>query len=145
MALQKITFNYSPNFFTDRQTGGSAIVYRPLVPVKLAYKRTNNVLIWSLLDSGADRNLFPAVFGLQVGLDIRKGIKSEIAGIGGYKISIYTCEVKVFVVGSTLLTFDTEIDFSYDHQIPILGRNGFFDLFEKVEFSERKKLIELTL
>lgn len=41
-----------------------------------------------------------------------------------------------------LVDSGTEIDFSYEQEIPLLGRIKFFDQFKRVTFKEKEKIIE---
>ncbi|OGE69140.1 hypothetical protein A3B55_02600 [Candidatus Daviesbacteria bacterium RIFCSPLOWO2_01_FULL_43_15] len=146
MPLQKISFNYTPLLVRDPKTSKFVRIYRPMVPVKLFYRNRSTGVINCVLDSGADRSLFPAAYALQLGFDVKKqGEESEVVGIGGHKVSVYILKVQLGIVSEKPEIFRTEIAFSYDHNHPVLGRKGFFDLFERVEFGEKKKIVELVL
>jgi hypothetical protein len=94
-----------------------------------------------LFDTGSDRNLFPAEVAKYLGLKVDKGSHRKIGGIGNNEpIDAYTHKVKIYV-GS--YSFDTEIDFSFKHKLPILGRIGFMDRYESIEVNEKKKYIKL--
>ena len=116
-------------------------IFRPFLPVKVCYKHTlfRNPLN-ALVDSGSHRNLFPAYVGEKIGFNVQKGIYQNIGGIGGVGIEAFTHPVKIFIRD---FSFETFIDFSYKQQVPILGRNGFFNFFTKVIFKEKERIIEL--
>ncbi len=118
-------------------------IFRPIIPVRLCWKhQLTKTLINALVDSGADRNLFPAVIGeLMLGIKIEKGKKIIHSGIGGIKIEAFVHPVKIYLKGCC---FTTEVDFSYHQEIPILGRSGFFRHFQKVIFKEIKKELILV-
>lgn len=61
-------------------------------------------------------------------------------GIGNIGITAYVHPVKIFIQA---YNFKTDIHFSYDHRIPLLGRYGFFKYFKQVVFNERKLQVEL--
>lgn len=97
----------------------------------------------ALVDSGSDRNLFPAEIGGIMGINFKKRSPNKlIMGIGKQAIEAFTERVSLYVGNNK---FDVEVDFSYSQQIPLLGRNGFFDLFKQIIFREKDKFIDLYL
>ena len=62
-------------------------VLRPVIPIKLQHT-DREIGYHVLVDSGADLCLFDAELGREIGIDIEKGKKQEVFGIGG-KASIY--------------------------------------------------------
>lgn len=120
-------------------------IYRPIIPIQLRVKERITTPIDALIDSGSDRNLFPAAYGVFIGIDLRKGITNQVRGIGDFKLKTYTHKLELILADFEKYHFTTEIDFSYEQKIPILGRNGFFNLFQAIKFKEKEKLIELTL
>lgn len=96
-----------------------------------------------LIDSGSDRNLFPAQWGEMVGIKISKGKLKKIGGIGNAEpIDAYTHTIGI-IIGTH--KFQTEADFSYAQTVPLVGREGFFDHFIEVTFSQKDKVTELVL
>lgn len=96
-----------------------------------------------LIDSGSDRNLFPAQWGEMVGIKINKGRLRKIGGIGKSEpIEAYTHSV-VLIIGT--YKFQAEADFSYAQAIPLVGREGFFDHFAEVRFCQKDKVTELVV
>lgn len=140
----KLSFNYVPFPTVDPEKKNIiGQIFRPLIPVRIGYKY--NLFrnpINALLDSGSDRNLFPSYVGEEIGIRIKKGKYQNVGGIGGVGIKAFTHPVKIFV-GSH--SFETFIDFSYEQQVPILGRIGFFNYFDKVIFKEKKRVIEIEV
>lgn len=148
MPHQKLVFNYRLLPAKDPTTGKRVHIYRPFIPIKISLSGKDGPPILGLVDSGSDYNLFPAALGVLVGLDIKKGTEKKIGGIGGFQIKAYTWEVQLTLLSellSSLTTFKTTVDFSYEQQFPLLGREGFFDLFRRVEFREKRKLLELQI
>lgn len=84
--------------------------------------------------------MFPAFFGERIGLKVKKGKQQDILGIGGVKIKGFTHNVKFYI---DTLAFETSVDFSYEQEVPLLGRTGFFDKFKRVTFKEKEKAVEL--
>jgi hypothetical protein len=116
-------------------------IYSPTIPIRLsAQHKMYPDPINCFVDSGADFNLMPALIGEYLELNIRKGEKTTHIGIGNVGISAYKHPVKIF---ANSYSFKTFVNFSYDHKIPILGRYGFFDHFEKVIFNQKKLQLEL--
>ena len=74
-----------------------------------------------------------------MGADIVSGKKSFIYGIGEAKLVAYEHEVNLHFGRSV---FEAVVDFSYEQSMPLLGRQGFFDLFKGVDFKERKKTVD---
>jgi len=140
--MAQMIFSYFPFPIRDPQTGEvKKELYRPIIPIKICYKHQFlPYTINCLLDSGSDRNLFPAFLGEKIGIKIKKGIPQKIGGIGKSQINGFSHNIKIFVGNLSLLT---KIDFSYEHEIPILGRNGFFNLFKGVIFKEKEKVVIL--
>lgn len=134
------SYDYFPRPYLVK--GKLHAIYVPLIDIRLSI---NHKIyphgIRCLLDSGADFNLFPADIGEKLGVKIKKGTKREHMGIGNVGIVAYTCPVKLFVGN---YNFNTEADFSYDHKIPILGRNGFFKYFKTVTFNEDALQVDLA-
>jgi len=135
-------FDYLPNPHIDPETGKiNGQIYYPVIPIKIGYgHQIFGYLINSLVDSGSDRNLFPSEIGERIGIKIKKGIPQEIGGIGAIKIIAFTHKVKIYLKDFSI---DTFVDFSYEQNVPPLGRTGFFNYFEKVIFKERKRVIEI--
>ena len=135
-------FTYHPYVGEDLKTGELVEVYRPTVPIAISYKGNLSRLFQSLVDSGSDRNLFPASLGESIGIDIKSGDKRPIQGIGKHDIVAYTHKIKIYI---ERFDFATEVDFSFEHQAPILGRDGFFKFFKKVISREKEKSIEFRI
>lgn len=138
----KFTYNYLPGPRKNPKTGEIiGLIYYPVVPVKLCYRHhIFKYLINSLVDSGSDRNLFPAEIGENIGIKIKNEFSQEIGGIGGIKVIAFTHKVKIYL-GS--FEIDTFVDFSYEQKVPLLGRNGFFNFFKNVIFKEKDDVVEL--
>ncbi len=136
----KFTYHSYPG--KDLKTGEMVEVFRPTVPIVVSSKGIPSWEIQALVDSGSDRNLFPAKLGELIGIDIEKGDKRSIQGIGNSNIVSYTHKIRVFIAGHI---FETEADFSYDQQSLLLGREGFFNFFKKIEFKEKEKSIEFRI
>ena len=138
--MGKITgYSYYPQFFQDPQTGEKRAVYYPLIQIRISKDHGPiSYLFDALVDSGSDRNLFPLYFATYLGIQI-KGIKpKKIYGIGGSFIEAYTAKISIWL-GTT--EYETEADFSPQQRTPLLGRNGFFDLFKSVKFDEKGQFV----
>ena len=133
---RSFSFTYFPFPFRDPKDYEIKEIFRPTVPIKIGFGKKVSFAFQALVDSGSDRNLFPASIGEITGLNIRKGVKLEIMGIGRVKIISFTHKVTLYIV---------EIDFSYDQEVPLLGRNGFFSMFKRIDFKEKKKVISFKV
>ncbi len=136
-----MVFQYLPSPIQDQKGKIIGNRFLPVVPVRIIYKHKVGRLLNALIDSGSDMNLFPAGYGELLGIPIKKGKTIDITGIGSIAIKAYRWEVKLYV-GST--SFITTIDFSYEQQIPLLGRNGFFNKFSEIVFKEKTKEVILN-
>lgn len=135
-----LEFTYHRYLGKDPKTNQQIEKFRPTLPIRISKGDKSSFYFQALIDSGSDRNLFPAGIAEFVGINVSKGGKREIEGIGGHVIRSYTHSVLITIWNS--ISFETEIDFSYDHQFPLLGRHGFFDKFKKISFREKKRTIE---
>lgn len=132
MSLKKFYYTRFP--IVDNKGNKIAEIARPLIEIILKNKRGQMIgPIVALLDSGADYNLFPAYICPTLGINLTKGEKSSVVGVSGDKIITYRhYGINIFVEGYRLETF---IDFSdYYRDMPILGQQGFFDKFKKINF-----------
>lgn len=137
----KFSFSYYPYPIKDKKSGKiTGEILRPSIPVRMSYKKGQpGRPFQALVDSGSDRNLFPAAFGKLAGINIEAGIKTTIEGIGGHKMTAFAHKITIHVYS---YSFNTEADFSYEQEMPLLGRNGFFNFFKRIDFKEKKRMID---
>lgn len=111
--------------------------YRPHIQFRFKVNHNFTRPIAALIDSGADRNLFPAEVGESIGIKIKKGRKLTTNGIGEQPITVYRhFDIELFFDQGK--HFRADIDFSYEMSILLLGGKGFFDKFKKVTFEKKK-------
>ncbi len=138
MSSKTISFSYIP--FNIPEVGEK---FRPVVNIALSCKNTIFSGIDAMVDSGADKNLFPAWIGQWLGIDFKKLTYTTIVyGIGGVEIKAYSQKVKLHL---NKLSFETNIDFSYEQHLPLLGRDGFFSLFKSIKFKEEERFLDIEL
>ncbi|GEM_PF-1313352 len=139
----KAIFPYKPDIYLDLNDRSKviAVVDRPKIPVRLNFNHKffpTTAPVQCLLDSGADRNLFPAHWGESLGIEVKNTKPHTTRGIGNQPpITVYPHKGIKFYVGNglgTKIIFTAEIDFCYEHQVPILGREGFFRYFKRITF-----------
>ena len=117
-------------------------VYYPIISIQISGNhRIYYQPVKCLVDSGADFNLLPANIGEDLGYNIKKGERIKHTGIGNIELIAYIHPITLYLEG---YKFKTEVHFSYDHKIPILGRYGFFKYFKKVTFNEKLLKLELV-
>lgn len=142
-------FPYNPDIYLDPndRTKVIAVIDRPKIPVRLFFKHKffpNTAPVQCLLDSGADRNLFPAHWGESLDIKVKNTKPHITHGIGNQPpITVYPHKGIKFYIGNELGTkiiFISEIDFCYEHQVPILGREGFFKYFKKISFIKNAQI-----
>lgn len=87
----------------DNKGSKIAEVARPIIEVVLNYKHGKMVgPIEALIDSGADNNLFPAVIGSALGINIRRASKFPTFGITEQEITVFRhYGIKIFVIGNS--------------------------------------------
>lgn len=90
----------------------------------------------ALVDSGSDRNLFPSNIATEAGITLDKNKARKIYGIGNSFTIVYPAKINIWI---GIKKYETNVDFSLEQQIPLLGRNGFFNLFKSIKFDENKK------
>lgn len=114
----------------------------------MLYKgKRQDVSFHSIIDSGADYCVFPAVFGKNIGLNVKAGHHMPSYGVGG-KDTLYFHEIRItLLIEGDTWDFDCFAGFSSrldERGVGFLGRYEFFDLFEEVKFRQRKREIVLT-
>lgn len=135
-----ISFDYYALPYVNNQK--LLALYVPIIQVNISTHHTILAIeIKCVLDSGSDFNLFPAIVGEKLGINIMQGKKREHTGIGNNTIAAYEHTVKLFVHG---YSFETKVHFSYKNKIPLLGRHSFFRFFKQVTFNEKALQVELT-
>lgn len=119
---------------------------RPYVPIYLLgkMKRTESPY-YALLDSGADRIIFPSDLANEVGIDNIKldGRYEPSIGIGNQTVDIYYHNLKLQILGDAR-ELATEVGFTENMAFPILGRS-FFGHFRSIVFNETKEEVELKV
>lgn len=139
--MKDSTFYFVPEVGTDLITGEKIEVLRPKISIRFLTKNRKVLNPFDcLFDTGADRILLPGVWGEALGLSVKKGKIGKTTGIDNIPITTYTHPI-TFFVGSYKIT--SEADFAYENTIPLLGRFGFMDRFEKIEFNENKRYVKL--
>lgn len=143
MSLVKIA--YTPKEIVDPATDKRTFLYIPTVDlVLIGPNRQPSVGIRCLLDTGADYNVFPAEYALcYLGLTEKKlerGIKLKLLGIGGVQRTAYGHKIKMV---HPEFSIQTVIYFLENQAMPLLGRRGFMDKFEKIVLNEEMRTLEL--
>lgn len=136
-----LTYEFLPDIFENPRTKKRGVIYRPYVLIKLGNgNKWNKNFIKALVDSGADTNLFPTEFAKEIGLNYKTGMYRRILGIGKQEIESYINFVKLKIKTKEL---ETVVQFSENVQTPLLGREGFFNYFERITFNVKKRFLEL--
>lgn len=136
-----IKYNFLPDIFTHPKTRKLGTIYRPYIPVKLGNgNKWSENFIKTLVDSGADHNVFPSSFAAEIGIDYTKGEPRQIIGVGDLPINSYVNFAKIKVDNKEI---ETIIQFSDNIQIPLLGREGFFNYFDYIKFNTKRRFLEI--
>lgn len=114
--------------------------FRPMIPIKLSHGSKITSPLDALIDSGSDRNLFPAFWGELLGLDFKKMPVVYMAGIGKSEVIAYRGKIDIWVGDKKL---ETEADFCCEQPVPILGRKGFFNFFKSITFKDSERFVYL--
>jgi len=122
------------------------VMARPQLQVSLKYKRQSLKFGFpSIIDSGADHCMFPAQFGERIGIPIREGKVQATFGIGEDTAYFHRVRVLVELAGQVCY-FHCYAGFMYSLDrigIGLLGRHGFFELFESIAFKDSASVVEL--
>lgn len=139
-----MSFPYKSIPIVDKNGIAIKIIEKTIIPVILiASHKIAKYPVDCLVDSGADINLFPASWGESIGLKIRKGTEVKIWGIGTSFVLAYKHTVKL-VLGNSKIQLETDVYFSFDQTIPLLGRDGFFNKFKSITFDEVECQLTIT-
>jgi hypothetical protein len=95
-----------------------------------------------LVDSGADCTMLPRTIGQLIGLDFARFPRLTVTGIGGQSIRGFKASVRLRIAKRLLPPIPC-IYVDSDHAPLLLGREGFFDLFN-ITFDNRRKKVVLT-
>ena len=135
------TINFEPDFIINPENGKLDFIYRPYLFIKLGNKSKWSMnFIRSLLDTGADFNTFPASFAKEINLDYKKGKKRETMGFKGESITTYLNIVSLKIDSKII---ETAVCFGEEVKTPLLGRQGFFNFFDRISFKTKDKIVEL--
>lgn len=142
--MAKISFSYFVQDKLDPKTNQIiGHILRPYIPIRLSLHHGNPTnYVNALADSGSDRNLFPKQWGDILGINFKKIIPVQIVGIGNMVITAYAAKINIWVNNKK---YETDADFSSQQQTPLLGRSGFFNLFEEIIFEENKSFMHIKL
>lgn len=138
--MGKITgYSYYPQFFQNPKTGEKEFIYLPTIQVRIS--KDHKIISYpfdALVDSGSDRNLFPLYFATYLGIKFKKNTSKKIFGIGENYIEAYTSTINIWL---GTLKYETNADFSPQQKDPLLGRDGFFNLFKSIKFNEKGQFV----
>lgn len=121
---------------------GKKWISRPIIPVVL-FGPKGSVIVDALIDSGADRCLFHADLGREIGLELEKGEKESFGGIEGGRIPAFLHKIQIQILG-----MDKEVEVlagfaAAPGVFAILGQEGFFDAF-RIKFEKDHNVVEIT-
>jgi len=114
--------------------------------LKIRPKSPKKCQTQAVIDSGADHCVFPAAYGRQLGIDIASGVHMPAVGLGGgdnWYFHRIKCWVEIEVQSwhwECSAAFSSNMD---NLGIGLLGRMGFFELFEEVFFDQNNKIVKL--
>lgn len=114
-------------------------VYYPMIDVSLR-RKGKSLTLKALVDSGASVSLFRPEIAWHLGIDILKGKKVHLSGIGG-RITGYKHFVNM-VVGDKRFRGIVVFSHQFKASFNLLGRSNFFVPFE-IMFAEKKRLVVL--
>lgn len=126
--ISRITYSYKQSF---------SGLYFPIIEFQI-YRGTDLVDLLGLIDSGASISVFKPDVASLLGIEIEKGEKKDLIGVGGrikgylHKLSLRIANKKI----TAPIIFSKEFEASFN----LLGRQNVFDKF-KITFEEKKKLI----
>ena len=92
--------------------------------------------------------MFPAQFGEKIGIPIRQGNLQSATGITGSDLAYFHAVVVYVEINGKAYKFSCYGGFMYSLDpigLGLLGRHGFFELFESVTFKHNANVVELVL
>ncbi len=120
---------------------GKPWLSRPIVSVILTHRESTSIM--ALVDSGADRCLFDAEVGKDIGLNVESGEVEYFGGIGESRVKAFVHKVQLQVVDIDK-TVEVPIGFTMNLGVSgILGQDGFFDAF-RIKFERDHDTSEIT-
>jgi hypothetical protein len=124
-------------------------VDRPAIETSIGYQgRIFPSPFFSIIDSGADTCVFPAVVGSLIGIDVKSGVPETSVGVVGSGVTYYHwVTVYVWIQGREY-HFDCYAGFLEGLNqmgFGLLGHHGFFDLFESVTLDSKRGMVELKV
>ena len=124
------------------------VKYAPVISTILENKTSRLAFSFDcIVDSGADYCVFPAHLGELIGLNVELGERLPMYGIGGRE-TLYFHHIKIImIIENQALEFKCFAGFSKKMNLKgfgLLGRQGFFNLFKKIEFLENQRELVLS-
>lgn len=137
-------FEYKRYIYPDGK-----MIARPVIPILIRNPRNNQAIDYeALVDSGADRCVFPCEIGELIGIDIEAGEREFISGaVSGEPRPLYLHPVEITPGGySASRILHLRAGFMpnlSDSGHGLLGHHGFFDNISFVKFRGRKGIFEI--
>lgn len=107
----------------------------PVLLVALSFQgKATPFTFFSIIDSGADNCIFPAIVGRALGIPIEAGAKLLTTGVAGGGITYFHKVQVLFELAGKRYNFGCYAGFmpSLDQVgVGLLGRHGFFDLLRR--------------
>lgn len=113
---------------------------RPVIPMEVI---ANNLEVpyEILVDSGADMCIFDSQIANILGINIVKGIKSQVSGVTGFPEDMYIHTIHI-KLGGRNYKIDAGFMDMRNNSYGVVGQKGFFDLFV-VKFDLNENEIEI--
>ena len=134
----------------DLERGRGAPIERPVIPIVLRNVRdlgTPAIAYEALVDSGSDRNIFPAEIADLLGIDLTNDPTAVVGGVvADVRRPVYFHPIEIEVGGLGGPAFMTTAGFMsefYKGGYGLLGRKGFFDEFNFVKFKDGEHVLEI--
>lgn len=140
---------YTKRIIPPRGRLPERVIYAPYLQTFLSFGLQHlGFLFPSIVDSGADRCVFPSAFARRIGVDMKTVQQGISQGLGGGDIIYFhTVTVRIIVQEQTW-QFNGEVGFAdslNNMGVGFLGRRGFFELFEEIIFNEHRREFRLKL
>ncbi len=115
-------------------------IYRPVVEVHLRSKEGEWFKVFPYADSGADITLSPRSVCKILGLNLKDGKRSSIAGIGGRSLAVYLHKIKMRIGDKEIVV---RVGFTQRENVPyLLGRLDILDHFNICFEEDRVRFVE---
>lgn len=119
-------------------------MYRPEIPIRVR-GAAGEVVVSALVDTGADKTIFPWSVAQVVGVDLSKNTSGIATGLGGKELPVALGAVELEVqLSKRIYRWQTEVGFvdfaQSEQEVAVLGHEGFLEHFVATFHGKKRQL-----